>query len=267
MEEVSLQQAFRKIARKAGWPDDAWNMDSRAGAVSEAFEAGAQAGDVMKAASHPQLSTTMRYNRGKIVQASRVAQLRVARRLKSEERSGRPHISQMPSSISGPIELISFLGGLAGLGTAAFTIYDRLVRNRPIVSLVTLKDKPFLATDIFVRVKNPSDRDIIVTSITTNREPQILVGQHNSFRSIVYASMGSRSITVVEAKSVRLFPLQNIIDDDADLPVDITVNWRPITGRLFNRPPIVLRVSLGLLRQLEVEAEEREEEEKERAGN
>ncbi|GEO13543.1 integrase [Microvirga aerophila] len=80
-----FSRTFRKIARKAGWPDDVWNMDSRAGAVSEAFEAGAQAEDVMKAASHTQLSTTMRYNRGKIVQTSRVAELRVARRNKDRE--------------------------------------------------------------------------------------------------------------------------------------------------------------------------------------
>lgn len=75
-----FSRTFRKIARKAGWPDDVWNMDSRAGAVSEAFEAGAQAEDVTKVASHTQINTTMRYNRGKIVQTSRVAELRVARR-------------------------------------------------------------------------------------------------------------------------------------------------------------------------------------------
>jgi hypothetical protein len=55
-------------------------MDSRAGALSEAFEAGAEPADVMKAATHTQLSTTMGYNRGSVVQSSRVAELRVARR-------------------------------------------------------------------------------------------------------------------------------------------------------------------------------------------
>jgi hypothetical protein len=79
-----FSRTFRKVARKAGWPDDIWNMDSRAGAVSEAFEAGSQAEDVMKAASHTQLTTTMRYNRGKIVQTSRVAELRVARRNRAQ---------------------------------------------------------------------------------------------------------------------------------------------------------------------------------------
>ena len=55
-------------------------MDSRAGAVSEAFEAGAAPADVMKAATHTQMSTTMGYNRGGIVQSGRVAELRIAKR-------------------------------------------------------------------------------------------------------------------------------------------------------------------------------------------
>jgi len=71
---------FRKIARTCGWPDDVWNMDCRAGAISEAFEAGAEQSDVMKAATHTQISTTMGYNRGGVVQSNRVAELRVARR-------------------------------------------------------------------------------------------------------------------------------------------------------------------------------------------
>lgn len=79
-----FSRQFRKIARAAGWPDDVWNMDSRAGAVSEAFEAGADAADVMRAATHRQMSTTMIYNRGGVVQSSRVAELRLARRQKKK---------------------------------------------------------------------------------------------------------------------------------------------------------------------------------------
>jgi hypothetical protein len=78
--KAHFSRTFRKIARIAGWPDNVWNMDSRAGAVSEAFEAGAEPADVMRTATHTQMSTTMLYNRGSIVQSSRVAALRAARR-------------------------------------------------------------------------------------------------------------------------------------------------------------------------------------------
>lgn len=76
----TFSREFRKLATKSGWPADVWNMDSRAGAVSEAFEAGAEPADVMKAATHTQMSTTMGYNRGAVVQSSRVAELRIAKR-------------------------------------------------------------------------------------------------------------------------------------------------------------------------------------------
>lgn len=82
--KAHFSRTFRKIARSAGWPDAVWNMDSRAGAVSEAFEAGAEPADVMRTATHTQMSTTMLYNRGAVVQSSRVAELRAARRKRSE---------------------------------------------------------------------------------------------------------------------------------------------------------------------------------------
>lgn len=77
--------AVRPAGKPAGWPDAVWNMDSRAGAVSEAFEAGAEPADVMRAATHTQMSTTMLYNRGSVVQSGRVAELRAARRRRSEQ--------------------------------------------------------------------------------------------------------------------------------------------------------------------------------------
>lgn len=83
--KAHFSRTFRKIAKTAGWPDDVWNMDSRAGAVSEAFEAGAEPADVMRTATHTQMSTTMLYNRGAVVQSSRVAELRAARRRKPEQ--------------------------------------------------------------------------------------------------------------------------------------------------------------------------------------
>jgi hypothetical protein len=81
-------RTFRKIATAAGWPKDLWNMDARAGAISEAFESEAAAEDVMKSATHTQMSTTMGYNRGGVVQSSRVAKLRQERRNKARNQDG-----------------------------------------------------------------------------------------------------------------------------------------------------------------------------------
>lgn len=71
---------FRRIARLAGIPDDVWSMDARAGAVTEALDAGADDSDVMNTAGHTQVSTTHRYNRSSLKKTGRVADLRIASR-------------------------------------------------------------------------------------------------------------------------------------------------------------------------------------------
>lgn len=47
-----FSRTFRTIAQAAGWPDGLWNMDSRAGGVTEAFAAGAEPIDMMRTAAH-----------------------------------------------------------------------------------------------------------------------------------------------------------------------------------------------------------------------
>jgi hypothetical protein len=60
----TFAQTWRKVADKAGVPKAVWNMDARAGAISEAYDAGAGETDVMKHAGHKNRQTSARYNRG-----------------------------------------------------------------------------------------------------------------------------------------------------------------------------------------------------------
>lgn len=55
---------WRKLARKAGIPDAVRSMDSRAGAISEATDAGADLEHVRHAATHSDIAMTQRYSRG-----------------------------------------------------------------------------------------------------------------------------------------------------------------------------------------------------------
>lgn len=80
----TFTQTWRRIANKAGVPSGIWNMDARAGAISEAYDAGAGETDVMKHAGHKNRQTSARYNRGTIEQTSRVARLRLANRSKNK---------------------------------------------------------------------------------------------------------------------------------------------------------------------------------------
>lgn len=77
-------ERWRKIADKAGVPRDIWNMDARAGAITEAYNLGASETDVMKSAGHKNRQTSARYNRGTIKQTSRVACIRMKKRTENK---------------------------------------------------------------------------------------------------------------------------------------------------------------------------------------
>lgn len=59
-----FRYVWRKVADLAGIPKKVRNMDSRAGAISEATDAGADLESVRQAATHSNISMTTRYSRG-----------------------------------------------------------------------------------------------------------------------------------------------------------------------------------------------------------
>jgi hypothetical protein len=61
--ERSYRKWYRQIARQAGLPDQVWNMDARAGAVTEALESGADIGLVQRSETHASPTMTRRYDR------------------------------------------------------------------------------------------------------------------------------------------------------------------------------------------------------------
>ncbi len=69
---------WRAIADKAGLPRHVWNMDARAGALTEADDAGADLDEIRSTAAHSQASTTIRYLRGSIGKSQSVARKRAA---------------------------------------------------------------------------------------------------------------------------------------------------------------------------------------------
>lgn len=76
---------WRIVARAASIPDAVWNMDARAGAITEAEDAGADLDDARAAAAHTQASTTARYSRGAVGKSRKVATLRIAHRAVKNE--------------------------------------------------------------------------------------------------------------------------------------------------------------------------------------
>lgn len=83
--EAQCRRYFRIIARAAGIPDEIKNMDARAGAVTEAYEAEASEEDVMALATHTERKTSRGYLRDLTEQSRRAAAKRVASRGRNDE--------------------------------------------------------------------------------------------------------------------------------------------------------------------------------------
>lgn len=81
-EAIEFRRWWRKLADECGIPKSVRNMDSRAGAISEAIAAGAKLEHVRHGATHSDISMTQRYDRGVEEAIATVQKLRVASRNK-----------------------------------------------------------------------------------------------------------------------------------------------------------------------------------------
>jgi hypothetical protein len=81
--DYEFRRKWRKAATKAGVPKVVFNMDTRAGAISEATNAGASLEDVRHAATHSNTNMTARYSRDSEGKIASVMQTRVAHRNKT----------------------------------------------------------------------------------------------------------------------------------------------------------------------------------------
>lgn len=91
------RRKWRIVARYAGVPDNVFNMDSRSGGISEAFEAGVTPERIQKSATHSDLRMTSRYDRGDHLRAASEVQRGRAtqrRELDADTRAARWHEAQ-----------------------------------------------------------------------------------------------------------------------------------------------------------------------------
>jgi hypothetical protein len=77
-----FRRMWRAIADAAGVPKEVKNMDSRAGGITEATDAGAELEHVRHAATHGDISMTQRYSRGSVEKVANVMRLRAEHRNK-----------------------------------------------------------------------------------------------------------------------------------------------------------------------------------------
>jgi hypothetical protein len=84
--DLTFRRRWREIATAAGVPTNIRNMDTRAGAISEATDAGAELEHVRHAATHGDISMTQRYSRGGADKTRNVMEKRVEFRARTKQK-------------------------------------------------------------------------------------------------------------------------------------------------------------------------------------
>jgi hypothetical protein len=107
------------------------------------------------------------------------------------------------------IEMVKFVGGMGGIASSAFLVYDRMFRYRPAAFLIPMDYKTSL------RIKNVADETLIIDEITI--KPGILV-----------VARASDLVTVSEERAASMYP-----NMERRLPEGVFIFIKPKEERTF----------------------------------
>ena len=124
------------------------------------------------------------------------------------------------------LEAVKLFGGIAGLLSAAFLIFDRLVRDRPI--LVLHRQSIGVNGYAYLRIINRVDDDLIIQSVTC-RPPHISIATDHGVRAIAEAVIQSPlGPLIISPKSEAHLPIVKMsqTETSSQAQVRITIRWR-----------------------------------------
>jgi hypothetical protein len=125
------------------------------------------------------------------------------------------------------IEAVKLLGGVAGLGSAAFLVYDRLLRNRPALSL---ERRPVGAeAHACLRILNPADEEVLITIVECQPKGLIGVARNSSVEGAIRAAVQEPPTNLHLAPGAHAslpLVLLSSAQDQPHTPVKIIVRWR-----------------------------------------
>jgi hypothetical protein len=142
------------------------------------------------------------------------------------------------------------LGSMAGLLTFGFTIFDRLLAGRPLVS-IRLSE---YHREVFCR--NLSRHDIVVTGIKCI--PSFVgVAPDDSLRGVITGSARVGFVAILKPEEDRGFPIifrnGELVDKESTThaPFVIVVSWRRTRSTWLPQMPAVIFSSAKAMRMLE----------------
>jgi hypothetical protein len=156
-------------------------------------------------------------------------------------------------------EWVKFWGGLAGLVTFAFTVWDRAFRSHPWIEPHVFMTADFrsamfggIPDDVTasLRIFNPGPRTIGIGQVRFYpRTPDPLIALVDE----VGRDGHPKRLLPLQAEEAELFDLiwrDLLPGEDPERTIWVIVPWRPLAG-ILPRLPLVLRTSIAALRRLQ----------------
>jgi len=147
------------------------------------------------------------------------------------------------------VEAIKLFGGIAGLVTAAFLVWDRWARGRPLAWVTARK---FGANPLeYIRLKNPGYGDVFVLGVRAY--PRVYdVAKDRSVRATITATALKWDVRVLlrqnEEWDLPIFP--NLPTDAASRRVCFLVFWRKTSSTWLPQVPVVIMTSTGYIERI-----------------
>jgi hypothetical protein len=123
------------------------------------------------------------------------------------------------------LESVKLIGAVLAIATAAFIVFDRVFRGRPIFALHAKVRVPG-DNDLFLRVKNVLDEDVVIENWDVS--PKLVgLSTDQSMRAIVEAATGNISTAILPPLgelTLRLIILGAATGRE-NVPITISAEW------------------------------------------
>jgi hypothetical protein len=142
------------------------------------------------------------------------------------------------------------IGSLTGLATFCFTIWDRLLSGRPLVSIILSGRHRELS------FRNLSRHDVIITRIKCFPS-FVAVASDDSIHGIATATVGIGFAAILKSEKTRTFPLifkkGDLVESEATVtaPFMIVVSWRRTKSTWLPQLPAIIFSSARAMRLME----------------
>jgi hypothetical protein len=147
------------------------------------------------------------------------------------------------------LEAIKLVGGIAGLLTTAFVIWDRWVRGRPRAEVTV---KTFAGTREYISIKNPGDSNLLILGVSVH-PPIYGVGKDRSAgAAIVDAAKRDWNLLLraSETRDLPIFDHRKQEDVSKNQRVRFLIHWRKTSSPRLPQVPVWHLTSTDYIRRI-----------------